>query len=161
MLQSHSPTPDWEFEPWIPVPLQYGYCRGIDILDFKDSSYYSKNVYHTSPAPLHEKHVGPGPLQPSISLFLDSITLSISIPRFSPSKIFSFHPCIRNIWKMCFVGLEKGKTPKACLNALCGAQLRQYNASLTSQTQAHRTCGWGAECNKQETLTAICVQHFS
>lgn len=52
---------------------------------------------------------------------------------------------------MCFVVLGKGKAPKACLNALCGVQLRQCNKSLTSQTQAHRTCSWKAEFNTEDT----------
>lgn len=74
------------------------------------------------------------------------------MPLFIPPRLFLFHPCVRSIWRMCFVVLGKGRAPKACLNALCGVQLRQCNKSLTSQTQAHRTCSWKAEFNTEDTL---------
>lgn len=62
-----------------------------------------------------------------------SHTLSVLSPLFFPSRPFSFHPCMRSIWKMCFVGLDQGETPKAYVNVLSRVQL-----SLTSQTQADR-----------------------
>lgn len=53
---------------------------------------------------------------------------------FSSSRLFPFHPCMRSIGKMCFVGLEKGETPTVYLSVLYGALLC-FNTRLTNQTQ--------------------------